>query len=721
MSELILVTLQPRRLQVKPGEELNASIEVQNHGRVVDSYSVEVLGLNAEWYQLPDANVSLFPGDSEAVRLTFRPPAGSAAVANSYDFTIRVSSSVAPAEVTNLNGSLEVEPSYGHHLNIRPEKITGVVGSYIFGIANTGNAELVFDLEGSDPEGFCRFTFQPFPPAVAPGEYAEVAVTVKPSRRPFLEPPRTYDLTIVAAPRQTTERPTFHAQLDALPWARKWYFPAALVMLAVLAVIIYTGLWVAVERDNFTYLRGEQWDDVTISEQLRHGLIYSFDFDLKPRAAADKSLLPINLRGDVTWPASDEAPPTMAIILRDPFGNCWRPKLVDRSEVPFQFRMKESSRCDSINYRQLLVNKTNPDVLTPAEYISGDPLVWYCVRDVAGDPRVKFLSGTQLQTPSNDTDSKANWLGEDDQHWTIYIVNPHPSTEWPEVKIKLKATSENGGQKKDKYYTLSALEATPPKSVSPSLQCFWDNETDIPEGGRMEHGVVYTKTLEVTQRPAGTGSEFSGAPDTTHPKCFQEEDESTISSAPGNWLCGDVTWEVEESDSGKITANNVFIILRISEGEGGKAKCWSRFEAQTSTDSEGTPFEFNLKRGRPCQQELTTPEQNLWNLMNWTTFIPSRYQGVQPLVKFCAHENGQTLFGRSSAIPRMYEESWDQNNTLGMTLYIMNPSSFVEPPRVTVKLKGDKNWKIELKDLPNPALGDTPLVSPGSCPAIGER
>jgi hypothetical protein len=78
------------------------------------------------------------------------------------------------------------------------------------------------------------------------------------------------------------------------------------------------------------------------------------------------------------------------------------------------------------------------------------------------------------------------------------------------------------------------------------------------------------------------------------------------------------------------------------------------------------------------------------------------------------------LFGKSSAIPLTDEDSWDQNNTLGLTLYIMNPTSLVEPPRATVKVKGDKDWKVELKDLPNPALGDTPLVQPGlgSCPAI---
>ena len=104
MSDLILVTLQPSLLQVKPGEELGATIEVQNRGRLVDSYSIEVLGLNPDWYELADDTVSLFPGDSEIVSLVFNPSAGSNAVADSYDFTIKVSSNVSPSEITTFNG-----------------------------------------------------------------------------------------------------------------------------------------------------------------------------------------------------------------------------------------------------------------------------------------------------------------------------------------------------------------------------------------------------------------------------------------------------------------------------------------------------------------------------------------------------------------------------------------------------------------------------------------
>ena len=182
-------------------------------------------------------------------------------------------------------------------------------------------------------------------------------------------------------------------------------------------------------------------------------------------------------------------------------------------------------------------------------------------------------------------------------------------------------------------------------------------------------------------------------------------------------FCADVTWESLASDAEGITADSVFLILRHSHED--EAKCWSKVERHASPDSLGSPFTFDLvPQGRPCHEDLTDPEQILWNLMNWNTFEPARYQGVQPLVKFCPHESGQVLFDKRSAVPLQHRESWEQNRTSGWTLYVMNPSSDAAPPRVTVKFKGDQFWKVKLHELPNSTVGDTPLAPLGSsgCP-----
>ena len=168
MSDLIRVTLQPDNLQAGPGEEVQAEILVQNAGLLVDAYSIEVLDLDPGWFRLSSDNLPLFPGDTGTVNLVLRPPVGSDAVAQSYEFTINVVSSVDPSNQTSIGSILEVSPVYSFDTSIFPEKVTGTAGSYNLSIYNTGNAQIIFDLDGSDPEGFCRFAFQPEQPVLPP-------------------------------------------------------------------------------------------------------------------------------------------------------------------------------------------------------------------------------------------------------------------------------------------------------------------------------------------------------------------------------------------------------------------------------------------------------------------------------------------------------------------------------------------------------------------------
>ena len=122
MSDLILVTLELESLRAGPGEEIVTSVIVQNAGRVVDGYSITLVGLDTGWYQLSTSSVSLFPGDSAPVGLTIRIPAGTEAVAGPYEFSVSVVSGVSASEETTVVGSLEVTPSYNFEWDIRPER-----------------------------------------------------------------------------------------------------------------------------------------------------------------------------------------------------------------------------------------------------------------------------------------------------------------------------------------------------------------------------------------------------------------------------------------------------------------------------------------------------------------------------------------------------------------------------------------------------------------------
>ena len=729
MSDLIGVSLTPTELRVSPGEGISAVIEVQNFGRVVDAYAIDIEGMASGWFTLQRDSVSLFPGDADSVGLTFHVPPGSEALAGAYRLRVMVSSSVFPGEETTVQNTVQVEPVRDYAARIRPELVAAPSGEYSISVTNTGNAEITLDLDGTDPEGLCRCSFNPNPLSVSPGETADAEALVKPRRRPLVEPARRYDLTLNLTPRQPGERTSLTARLEGSPYARKWYFPVALLVLLLLAWLSYSVYWFALERDDLTYLRQEKWNDFSEPTVVKHGHIGMFDFEIASTLHGRMPFPPpISIRGKVTWPEAGDMPPTVGMVIRNLEGNCWGPRMVDRTGETFQFPVHDGGTpCPNLEYGWLLMDVTQPQAPVPAEYVSGVPLTEYCVRNVESNPMAKFFKDGNFQTPYR---LSGDYAGQQvsspqapviqEQMWTIYVVNPHPEGQWPvppEITVYLKAVGQVAHSwKKDKTYAVDRLELPHPQTVVPRLQCGWDTETEIPrEDGGLEHGLLYVRRLNLSHRPTGdeTGAEF--VQDIGHYGCPMEREDALETRL--RTLCGDVTWDRTSVESGDVTADNVFIILRHSLEE--ESRCWSRVERHSSPDSLGTPFTFDLvEDGRPCHEELADPEQTLWNLMNWNTFEPARYQGVQPLVKFCPHASGQALFDRHSGVPLPLPESWEQNRTPGWTFYILNPSSGAAPPRVTVKLKGDQFWKVELQELPNTTPGDTPLVPPGSsgCP-----
>lgn len=243
MADFIRVTLTPDHLQLAPGDGAQAVVAFQNASNVVDVFTVEVQGLDESWYQLSSSSASLFPGDSSTSVLSIQVPRSSGAVAGTYPFKVRVTSRKGPSQETTLEGSLEVLPFYSYEMSLRPQKVAGAVGSFTLGIANGSNAELSVGLEGSDPEGLCRFSFEPRRPRVAPGQKLDVKVTVEPGVRPWRGQPRKYSLTFTAYPAQgTAQESSLHGELEATPRLPRWAIPVAagcvVALVAIIAVVV---------------------------------------------------------------------------------------------------------------------------------------------------------------------------------------------------------------------------------------------------------------------------------------------------------------------------------------------------------------------------------------------------------------------------------------------------------------------------------------------------
>jgi hypothetical protein len=249
MSDRIKVKLNPVALQVNAGgEPIEASITVQNLGDIVDRFSFQLDGLDSSWYTLSEPDVSLFPNDRAQVQIKFQVPKKAGIKSGAYPFNLRVVSGSNPDEHTVVQGSLEVSPLAEFHLDMSPKRVeTRKHAEYRITLANSGTADLTFDLKARDTEEGCRFWFTPQNPVVPAWQTVVVKLTGQPKRRPWLGENKPYNFTLAANVQGKTESKSLNGELIYRPRWRSlrplWRVLRILLILAAIAGAIYFVLW----------------------------------------------------------------------------------------------------------------------------------------------------------------------------------------------------------------------------------------------------------------------------------------------------------------------------------------------------------------------------------------------------------------------------------------------------------------------------------------------
>ena len=241
------ITLGPRTtFRFGPGEVTSqATITIENQSASIERYLIMVRGIEEDWYQMDNREVSLQPGGTTVVPLRLTPRTGGQFPAGDYSFRVRVAPFQFPDSYAEQVGTLSIAGQISFDARVTPQRRTGRKEKYKLTLLNTGGLPFSPWLEASDPQGLCKFKYTA-PSNLEVGEEAVVPIWVGSTRQGFAGHPRTMDFRLRVSPAgggSSTAR-AFDATFIHQPFlgARMffWFLLIAIVA-AVIGVLFVIG------------------------------------------------------------------------------------------------------------------------------------------------------------------------------------------------------------------------------------------------------------------------------------------------------------------------------------------------------------------------------------------------------------------------------------------------------------------------------------------------
>jgi hypothetical protein len=238
MASELEMRLSDTKLEVAAGESIEVTIRVRNQSQIVDHFSIKVDGIEPDWWKLSAAEVALFPGDEDTVKLTIHPPKEAEAKAGTYQFQVKAISRANPEIITVEEAYLIVRGFTVWEVDMSPTKVMGKSGTYRLTVRNAGNTDISIVFEGKDPEEGLNYSFARDKITIPPGGSGQNQVTVRPRKK---VPEKQYIFQILARPDKATvttkEVKALSGQFE-YPRRRKFPWPILLVPLLLIAAFL---------------------------------------------------------------------------------------------------------------------------------------------------------------------------------------------------------------------------------------------------------------------------------------------------------------------------------------------------------------------------------------------------------------------------------------------------------------------------------------------------
>jgi hypothetical protein len=254
-DDVVVTDISGREWSIDVEQTATTELAVANGGEIVATFGVRVEGVPESWVTVSPANINLNEGGRATVSVSLTPSRLSTSEAGAYPISLVVTSPNYPGRVSRRGGVLIVHPFYEFAVGDLSPRQQSVPwrkkhGEAVIPIANKGNSETAFRLDGEDDEHGCRFEFQvpgestalvkQAEMRVAPGASLPVPVRITPLRRHLVGlRQHAFNYTITTTMLEGNQTPrTVMGQLSSAPLIGTWMVFLFLICLAAIAAFI---------------------------------------------------------------------------------------------------------------------------------------------------------------------------------------------------------------------------------------------------------------------------------------------------------------------------------------------------------------------------------------------------------------------------------------------------------------------------------------------------
>ena len=197
----ISVSLSERDIAIEPGQTAQLVVSMTNGQNAPDRLTLEVEGVDVEWYAIPVPAVNVAAGAQVSERIIFKLARGSESRAGSYPFLVRVQA-METGEIGVAQATLDVKPF--NHLQMELDPKRGVasffrpLNEFEVTLSNLGNAEETLDLFANDPDDECAYEFDSERITLKPGQTLEIPLAMRPKSSSLLGGGKLFGFTVSA-------------------------------------------------------------------------------------------------------------------------------------------------------------------------------------------------------------------------------------------------------------------------------------------------------------------------------------------------------------------------------------------------------------------------------------------------------------------------------------------------------------------------------------------